>query len=129
MRILLAIQSFGFWLLSLGMPLITRAAIGEKKPVEIPQIGVETERDVVKIVTNVANVIAAVTFGVAIIMIIMAAWGYLTAGGDSEKVSTAHNRLIYGIVGIAVALFAFVAGRLVTSFLGGTAPSPGLTPT
>jgi len=49
--------------------------------------------------------------------ILYAAFIYLTAGGDPEKVKTASNQLIYAAVAIAVALVAqgirFIVAQLV----------------
>lgn len=124
MRILRAIKTFFVPVVGFLVPFTVFAVEKVQETVTVKP-GVTEPRDLVLIVKNVANIFAAITLAVAIIMIISAAWGYLTAGGDSEKVSSAHQRLIYGIVGIAVALFAFVAGVLVERFLGAT--TGGLT--
>ena len=55
----------------------------------------------------------------AVIFIILAAFQYLTAGGEEEKIKKAHQKIIYAIVGIAVAFLAqgisFVVGQLLNS--------------
>lgn len=43
---------------------------------------------------------------VAVIMIILAGFKYITSGGDANKVGSAKNTLIYAMVGIAVAALA-----------------------
>lgn len=54
----------------------------------------------------------------AVIMIIWAAFVYLTAGGDEEKVGKAKNMLIYAVVAIVVALLAAGVPKIVQSLLG-----------
>ena len=42
----------------------------------------------------------------AVIFIIIAAWNYMLAAGDAEKVSTAHRMIAYTAVAIIVAVLA-----------------------
>ena len=55
----------------------------------------------------------------AVLFIIMAAFSYLTAGGDEEKVAGAHKKIIYAVVAIAVAFLAqgvsYVVGELLNT--------------
>lgn len=54
----------------------------------------------------------------AVIFIIYAAFKYLTAGGDAEKVKGAGSTLIYAAVAVGVALLARAIPLIVASFLG-----------
>ena len=45
-------------------------------------------------------------FAVAVFFFLWAAFDYLTAAGDAAKLTSAKNRLIYGIIGVALALIA-----------------------
>ena len=49
----------------------------------------------------------------------VAAYKYLTAGGDPEKVKSASNILIYAAIAIVVALFARGLPTLIYSLVGG----------
>ncbi len=55
----------------------------------------------------------------AVFFIIMAAFKYLTAGGDEEKIGNAHQLIIYAVVAIGVAFLAqgisFVVGQLLNT--------------
>ncbi len=53
----------------------------------------------------------------AAIMIIYAAFIYLTAGGDPEKVKKASHMLLYAAIAMAVALLATVLPNLVASIV------------
>ena len=54
----------------------------------------------------------------AVIFIIVAAFKYLTASGDPEKVKSAGTMLIYTAVAIVVALLARAIPAVIGSFLG-----------
>lgn len=65
---------------------------------------------------SIVEVLSLIVGAVAVIMIIYSGFRYVTSAGDSAKVSTAKNALIYALVGIAVAVLAqvfvhFVANR------------------
>ena len=76
-----------------------------------------TFRDVVRILNRLANWMFIVLLSIAVIMIIISAYKYLTAGGDESKVSSAHKTLIYALIAIGVGLLAkgliFLVGELV----------------
>lgn len=56
----------------------------------------------------------------AAVFIFLAAFKYLTAAGDPEKVKSASHSLLYAVVAIAVGILAYGIPALVGSFLGGT---------
>lgn len=74
-------------------------------------------QDVINLVNNMASWFETIIFAIAIIMILVAAFQFLTAAGNEEKVSTARKSLVWGLVGIAVALFARVAKEFVLNTL------------
>ncbi|MDO8492057.1 MAG: hypothetical protein Q7S34_00230 [bacterium] len=80
---------------------------------------VSTVTGLVELVTRVVTWFESIVFSVAIIMILVAAFQFLTAAGNEEKVGTARKSLIWGLVGIAVALFARLANSFVSSILFG----------
>ena len=58
---------------------------------------------------------------VAVLFILVAAWTFLTAGGNPENVAKARQMLIYALIGIAVAVLAWGMVPLVTNILTPTA--------
>ena len=56
----------------------------------------------------------------SVIMILVAAFDYVTAGDDTEKTTRGRRRLTYAAVGILVALLAFAFPTIVSSLLPGT---------
>lgn len=67
-----------------------------------------TGSGVTDFVSSVVKIISYIAGVVAIIMIIISAFKYMTAAGDAGKVSSAKNTLIYALVGIVVAVLAQV---------------------
>ncbi len=67
---------------------------------------------------RVKNLFAGVIGTLAVISILYAAFLFLTGGGSEETQKKAKTFLLYGIIGIAVALFAAVAATSIASFLG-----------
>jgi len=61
--------------------------------------------NIVKVVVQIISFIAG---AVAVIMIIISGFNYITSGGDSNKVAAAKNTLIYAVIGIAIAVLAQV---------------------
>lgn len=64
-------------------------------------------------IRTVINILSAVGGIIAVIMIIIGGFKFLTAGGDSNSVSSARNTIIYAIVGLIVIAFAQVIVRFV----------------
>jgi hypothetical protein len=60
---------------------------------------------------------------VAVIFVIVAAFKYLTAAGDPEKVKSAGATLLYAAIAIGVALLARAVPLVVGSFLGASGVS------
>jgi len=73
--------------------------------------------DFVGVMRYVATTIQTLFWIVAAIFIIWAAFKYLTAQGDPEKVGTARQMLIYAVIAIAIALLATVIDNIVEDLL------------
>jgi hypothetical protein len=60
-------------------------------------------------ITTIVNVFSIIVGVVAVIMIIVGGFRYITSGGDSNNISSAKNTIIYAIIGlIIVALAQFI---------------------
>jgi hypothetical protein len=83
--------------------------------------GCETGMTFTQCLVNMANWIFRVILFIAIVLaaiyIILAGLAYVTGGGDPEARKKATARLIYGIIGLVVALLAFVITQVLQSFL------------
>ena len=54
----------------------------------------------------IGNWVFAIFLAISLIYIVLAAFQFVTGGGDPEQVSAARQKLIYAAVGIAIALLA-----------------------
>jgi ACR3 family arsenite efflux pump ArsB len=72
---------------------------------------------ILNIVRYVVTLVYWLFFLIAILFIILAAFNYLTAGGDPLKVKKASNQLIYAVVAVAVALIAWGITSIVQNAL------------
>ena len=63
-----------------------------------------TPEDVIK---TVINILLFLIGAVAVVVIIIAGLRYTTSGGNANGVSAAKNMLLYAVVGLIVAIFAF----------------------
>ena len=59
------------------------------------------------VIQDVTNVLLFVIGAVAVIMIIIGGIRYTTSNGDSNQVTAAKNTILYGVIGVIVALLAF----------------------
>lgn len=58
-------------------------------------------------IKNVINIVLGIVGVVAVVMMIMGGISFITSQGDAGKVTKARNTILYGVVGLIVALLAF----------------------
>lgn len=66
-----------------------------------------------QIVEQIINIMSLVVGVVAVVMIIIGGFKYVTSGGDSGNVSGAKNTILYAVVGLVVVALAQVIVRFV----------------
>ena len=71
-----------------------------------------------EIVQSIISVILYIIGIVAVIMIIFGGFQYITSSGDAAKVTKAKNTILYGIVGLVIAILAFAIVNFVISGIG-----------
>lgn len=77
--------------------------------------------DLMGVVNTIINVIIGIVGFVAVIMMIMGGISFITSQGDSAKVTKARNTILYGVVGLVVALLAFaIVNFVLKSVFNGT---------
>jgi hypothetical protein len=94
--------------------LILVAALGI---IQTSQAAVESQRDIFEVLTNIADFLFTALLIVAVIFILIAAFNFLTAQGDAEKVKSARNQILWAVVAIAIALISTGAASIIESFL------------
>lgn len=96
------------------------AAFGQSTPPPLPGPSgqLTTPGGVLQFLCGIAGWIFAFLIVLAIIFILIAAFRYLTAQGDAEKVQGANQALLFSAVAVAVAVIAKAVPLVVSGFLG-----------
>ena len=68
-------------------------------------------------INGLATWFAGLILAISVLVILYAAFLFVTAAGNEEKVAKAKNTIIAALLGIAVALLAFGVGAILESFL------------
>lgn len=69
-------------------------------------------------IKNVINIISIVVGVIAVIMIIIGGLKYITSAGDSSKVSSAKDTILYAVIGLVIVALAQVIVRFVLRQVG-----------
>lgn len=73
----------------------------------IDATGTQTNKSMNDIIKDVVGVMMFILGALAVIMIVYSGIQYVISMGDSNKIAKAKNTLIYSIVGLVVAIFAY----------------------
>lgn len=73
----------------------------------LAECNVQDDDSLMPTVQVIINVALAVLGLVAVVMIIMGGFNYMTSSGDTAKVTKARNTILYGVIGLVIALLAF----------------------
>lgn len=69
--------------------------------------------DISGLIKTLIQLFATIIGVVAVIMIMVAGFKYITAGGDSAKITSAKSTIIYAVIGLVIAALAQVIVRYV----------------
>lgn len=72
------------------------------------------------VICNIFRWIFFILIVVAAVFIILAAFQYLTAGGDAEKIKGANRQIVYAAIAVIIAFVARVLPRIAVELIGGT---------
>lgn len=73
------------------------------------------QKNLTDIIATVVNIISIVVGVIAVIMIIWGGLKYITSGGESGKITSAKNTIIYALIGlVVVALAQFIVRFVLT---------------
>ncbi|HCC83447.1 TPA: hypothetical protein DEP96_01200 [Candidatus Uhrbacteria bacterium] len=79
------------------------------------------QADLKTTIGNLIRVMLGFLGVVAVIIILLGGFKWMTAGGNDEKVQEAKNLIIAGIIGLAIILSAFaIASFVISSIIGAT---------
>ncbi len=108
------ITTFSVLALQLAVPFLALAALPDPGT---PASDIDSLCDVINLIKTISNWLIFFLITLAVIFVILAAFKYLTAGGDAEKVSVANKQIIYAAVAVAVGLLAYAVPAIVKAFL------------
>lgn len=111
---LLGILTASVCAVSLGTQAAPAAALNDSTQAACEAIGTGADcdndlakgsdvNDIIKVVISVFSTVVGV---VAVIMIILAGFKYITSSGDSSKITSAKNTLIYALIGLVIVALA-----------------------
>lgn len=68
------------------------------------------------LINEIVNIFLYVVGVVAVVMVVYGGFRYITSGGDSNKLTSAKNTILYAVVGLVIVIFAYaivnwVAGK------------------
>jgi len=63
---------------------------------------------ITSVFSGVVNILSVVVGALSVIFVILSGFRYVTSGGDSNRVSSAKNTLVYALVGVAIVALAQV---------------------
>ncbi len=66
----------------------------------------QASNDVEGLITTIINIFSWVVGVIAVIMIIVGGFRYISSGGDSNKITAAKNTIIYAIIGLVIVALA-----------------------
>ncbi len=75
--------------------------------------------DVLRIIQNVTNWFWKFFAIVTVFAFLLAAFFYVTAGGDTKKIEKANGMIKYGIIGVVVAILAGSVVPVIQSIIAG----------
>ena len=99
------------------------ASLGGFKPVsDIYNVGSDDDTKVLENLENfISAIIGVITVFAALYFIInflMGAIGWISAGGDSGKISSARDRMVHGVIGLVVVVAAYGLIGLIGTIVG-----------
>ena len=95
-------------------PTTTQEAIqcGTDNSAGVPNGGTPA-KDLNNTIGSIINILSAVVGVIAVIMIIVGGFRYITSGGKQESIVSAKNTLLYAVVGLIIVALAQVIVRFV----------------
>lgn len=88
-----------------------------------PAVVAGSYNDVLSIINNAATWLFGILAAIAVVLLIYAAFLFLTSGGEEERVKTARKYVVYALIGLGIGIVAKGIISLIFSFLGQTAPT------
>ena len=89
------------------------------KTITIPNPLGSGGKDIPTLINTIATWLLGIGSTIAVIIVIWAAFLFMTSGGNQVKVTTARKTLWYAIIGLAILLLAKGVTSIIQNFLSG----------
>ncbi len=103
------------------LPLISAAiapgTIPEAGEIGVQESPIKTAGGLLNVIANIVRWVYILFFIIAVLFILFAAFNYLTAHDQPDKLKSAHDQIIYAAIAIAVALLAVGVTAIIQNFL------------
>ena len=76
--------------------------------------------DLFVVIQNILNATFGIIGVVAVIMVIIGGYYYMTSQGEPNRVQRGKNTILYGIIGLIICLSAFAIVNFILNSLNGT---------
>ncbi len=87
--------------------IITKLAVGIPVNGSGNQAGQGKDNTLTNDITGILNAVIGVLGLVCVVVMIIGGINYMTSAGDTGKVKTAKNTILYGLIGLIVCVLAF----------------------
>lgn len=84
---------------------------------DLPEVKISGPNDVIKLINNIAKWFYNIVLALAVIFALIAAFHYLTAGGNPQTIQKANKQLLYAVIAVIVAIAAFSIKTIVVTLL------------
>jgi uncharacterized membrane protein len=84
---------------------------------QVPPPAIKQIDDIIQILNNIVRWLYIIFFILAVLFVLLAAFNYLTAQGDEEKVGKAKKQIWFAVIAVIVALLATSVIPIVRTFL------------
>ncbi len=112
---------FGLLTIIIALNLIIAPVSAETLQESISNYGnqspINSAEQVITILKNVVGLVYRLFFILTIFFVLLAAYNFLFAQGDPNKVKLARDQLLYAAVAVAVALISTGAAAIIQSFI------------
>jgi len=71
------------------------------------------QKDIRETISRIINVALGLLGIVAVVIVLIGGFEWMTAGGNEEKVGEAKKRIMYGVIGIAIIMSAWALSKFV----------------
>ncbi len=115
---LIAILPLGLFILASAVPASAQSEALKNVQDGVKQVDKTATSDsatkkVDALIKNIVNIFSLIVGVVSVIMIIVGGFKYITSGGDSGRVSSAKNTIIYAVIGLIIVAFAQILVKFV----------------